>query len=205
MKEPAYNHNFPYDPTVLRAGETVLEKYPALAVHEPLLRHGFGANDKYLRYCIYLSSGSGLHAAIPEWPKRKVEALRLAGIKPDDPRAERILALQDEPVTEMRWCWMRTFCPMEYSEYVALVERYYQNLAKIETPIKEVEGKDNSRDYILCAQLAEDMPSLRTAIQALAKTLFMGDEELKRLATERARPQAESGSIEEKIMNRKQK
>ena len=200
-----YEHHLPFAIHELRSGETVLNKFAILATHEPLLRHGFGENDKYLRFAIYLSSGSGLHQAVPEWPKRKAEALRLAGIKPDDRRAPAILAGEDEAVTEMRWCFMRAYCPMEYAEYVALVERYYQNLVKIEQPIKEVEGKDNSRDYILCAQLAEDMPTLRAAIKALSKELFMGDEEMKRLAAERAKPQAETGSIEEKIMNRKSK
>lgn len=198
-----YSHAFRYPIDTLGPKETVLERFSDLAVYEPLVQHGFGANDKYLRYVIYLSSESGLHAAIPEWPKRKTEAMRLAGIAPDDPRAAGIITLEDDGVAEMRWCWMRTFCPMEYAEYVALIERYYQNLVKIETPIKDVEGKDNSRDYILCSQLSEDQPKLREAIKKLAAGLFMGDEEMKRLATERAKPQAETGSIEQRIMNRK--
>ena len=202
-KEVIYNHNLPFDPTTLKAGETLLEKYPTLATYAPLLDHGFGDKDKYLRYCVFLSSGSGLHQAIPEWPKRKAEALRLAGIKADDPRAAGILDLTDDAMQEMRWCWMRTFCPLEFAQYVAIIERIYQNLAKIERPIQEVEGKDNSRDYILCGQLAEQLPDLIKMALASSSVLFMGDEEMKRLATERAKPQAETGSIEEKIMNRK--
>lgn len=207
-KEVVYNHNLPYDPTTLKAGETLLEQFPTLATYGPLLDHGFGDKDKYLRYCVFLSSGSGLHRAIPEWPKRKAEALRLAGIAPDDARAAAILSGEDEQTTEMRWCWMRTFCPMEYAEYVALIERYYQNLAKVERPIKEdseAKDADVGRAYNLCDQLAENLPTLRAAIKALEKDLFMGDAEMKRLATERAKPQAETGSIEEKVMKRNQK
>ena len=207
-KEVVYVHNLPYDPTTLKAGETMLEQFPTLATYGPLLDHGFGDKDKYLRYCVFLSSGSGLHQAIPEWPKRKAEALRLAGIKADDPRVPGILDLTDDAVQEMRWCWMRTFCPMEYAEFVALIERYYQNLVKVERPIKEdseAKDADVGRAYNLCDQLAENLPTLRAAIKALEKDLFMGDAEMKRLATERAKPQAETGSIEEKIMNRKAK
>ena len=204
-KEIVYQHHLPYDPTTLKAGETLLERFPLLATYEPLLNHGFGDKDKYLRYCVLLSSGSGLHQAIPEWPRRKAEALRLAGIAPTDSRAAAILSGEDDPITEMRWCWMRTFCPLEFAQYVAVTERIYQNLAKIERPIQEIEGKDSSRDYILCGQLAEQLPDLIKMALALSATLFMGDEEMKRLATERAKPQAETGSIEEKIMNRKQK
>ena len=204
-KEVVYVHNLPYDPTTLKAGETMLEQFPTLATYGPLLDHGFGDKDKYLRYCVFLSSGSGLHRAIPEWPKRKAEALRLAGIAPDDPRVPSILDLTDDAVQEMRWCLMRTFCPLEFAQYVAIIERIYQNLAKIERPIQEAEGKDNSRDYILCGQLAEQLPDLIKMALALSAALFMGDAEMKHLATERAKPQAETGSIEEKIMKRNQK
>lgn len=207
-KEQEYQHNFRFDISKLQDGQTVLETFPELSIHEPLLRCGFGDNDKYLRYAILLSEGSGLHAAIPEWGDRKKEALRLAGITPKDPRYTAILEMRDEAVQELRWTWLKAFCSRKMRAYVALSEAYDQNCLKVETPIKD--GDDQKEDavqraYKLRDELGSGLMQMDKDISALESQLFMGDDELKRLAAEKAKPQAESGSIEEKIMNRKGK
>lgn len=209
MAEIKYTHSFPrYDPTILKPDETVLERWPELAVHESLVRLGFGDNDKYLRYAMLLGEGSGLHAVIPEWSDRKREALRLAGVLPKDSRYDAILELRDEAVQELRWVWLKVFCSRKMRAYVALSEAYDQNCRKVETPINDGEEQKEDavqRAYKLRDELGGGLSKLDKEIATLEAQLFMGDDELKRLAAERAKPQAESGSIEAKIMGRKQK
>ncbi|GAC1370953.1 MAG: hypothetical protein NVS3B25_19210 [Hymenobacter sp.] len=207
-KPVTYQHSFRYPIDTLGPNERVLEKWPELAVHEKLVQFGFGENDGLLKYSIYLSEGSGLHTAVPDWTERKKEALRLAGILPTHPRYTAILELRDEPTQELRWTWLRAFSSRKMRAYVALSEAYDQHCRKVETPIND--GDDQKEDavqraYKLRDELGRSLAQMDKDITALEKDLFMGDEELKRLATERAKPQAETGSIEEKIMNRKSK
>ena len=207
-KQPEYQHTFRYPIQDLKSGETVLEKWGELAVHAQLLQYGFGENDGLLKYAIYLGEGSGLHQAIPDWSERKKEALRLAGITPAHPNYQAILELRHEPTQELRWAWLKAFSSRKMRAYVALSEAYDQNCRKVETPIND--GDDQKEDavqraYKLRDELGRSLSQMDKDIAVLEKDLFMGDAEMKRLATERAKPQAETGSIEEKIMNRKAK
>ena len=204
--KPQYQHSFRYPIDTLGPKDTVLNKFSDLAVHEKLVQFGFGENDCLLRYAIYLSEGSGLHTAVPDWTERKKEALRLAGVAPAHPRYNAILELRDEPTQELRWTWLRAFSSRKMRAYVALCEAFDQNCRKVETPINDGgEQKEDAvqRAYKLRDELGSSLAKMDKDIAALEKDLFMGDEEMKRLATERAKPQAETGSIEEKIMNRK--
>jgi hypothetical protein len=247
---PQYAHQLRYRVQDLNPGETVLEKFSDLAVHETLVTHGFGPDkDPFLRYCIYLSEGSGLHAAIPEWADRKKEALRLAGVNPAHPRYQLVLEMKDEPVQEMRWAWLKAFNSRKFRAYVAGCEAFDQNCQKVEAPIVDnmgslpkleiifyVDGKEKPKEaqertnetldqianiiastkrdlkadaeqraYSLRNELFEGLPLQDAMLAKMESELFMGDDELKRLATERAKPRAEGGSIEAKIMNRKQR
>lgn len=208
-KEPVYTHSFRYPIQDLKPGETVLEKFGDLSVHSVLLDNGFGPDkDPFLRYIIYLSEGSGLHAAIPEWVDRKKEALRLAGVKPDNPRYHAVLELSDEPVADMRWAWLRAFSSRKFRAYVALSESFDQNCRKIETPISD--GDDQKEDavqraYKLRDELGRGLSQLDKDIAGLEASLFMGDEEMKRAATERMKPQAEAGSFEDRFIKRNKK
>jgi hypothetical protein len=207
-KQPVYQHNLRYPIQDLKPGEQVLTKWGELAVHPALLQFGFGDNDPFLRYAILIGEGSGLHTAIPDWSDRKKEALRLAGIAPSHPRYNAVLELRDEPTQELRWAWLRAFSSRKMRAYVALCEAFDQNCRKVETPIND--GNDQKEDavqraYKLRDELGSSLAQMDKDISALEKDLFMGDEEMKRLATERAKPQAETGSIEEKIMKRNSK
>lgn len=205
-KEPVYTHSFRYPIQDLKPGETVLEKFPALAIHSDLVQYGFGANDYALRYAIFLGEGSGLHKAIPDYMARKAEALRLSGIKPTDPRYQGAFDLTDKTVQEVRFAWLRRVCSMEFAEWAQLVERYYQNLAKVGKPIPEdTEGlkeTDVQRSYALCTDLVDTLKPLRKDIKELEEVLFYGDEDMKKLAAEKARPQAASGSIESLVFGK---
>jgi hypothetical protein len=203
---PKYSHAFRYPIDTLGPKDTVLERFPDLAVHEKLVQFGFGENDSFLRFAIYLSEGSGLHTAVPDWSERKKEALRLAGVLPTHPRYNAVLELRDEPTQELRWTWLRAFSSRKMRAYVALSEAYDQNCRKVETPIND--GADQKEDavqraYKIRDELGRSLAQMDKDIAVLEKDLFMGDEEMKRLATERAKPQAETGSIEQRIMNRK--
>ena len=209
LLEPRYQHNFRFPVHTLRAGETVLERWGELAVYEVLLENGFGPErDLFLRYCIYLGPGSGLHLAIPDWMERRKEALRLSGVKPTHPRYQGALDMQDEAVADMRYAWLRAFSPWEMQVCQSLCDALEQDCQKVATPIKktdELQGEALLREHKLRAELGQTFPARVEAIAAMEARLFMGDDELKRIATERNKPHAEGGSIEAKIMNRKQK
>ena len=226
-KSPAYVHSFRYPIDTLGPKETILEKWSELAVHPVLLQFGFGANDCLLRYAAYIGEGSGLHQAIPDWTERKKEALRLAGILATHPHYQAILEVRHEPTQELRWAWLKIFSSRKMRAYVAGCEAYDQNCRKVESRIDEKPASKSEisaeeaaalmaagggmkedavqRAYKLRNELLQGLPTQDALLSKLETEMFMGDEEMKRLATERAKPQAETGSIEEKIMNRKTK
>ena len=204
-KPVQYQHSFRYPVHELKPGETVLEKFPALAIHSDLVEHGFGKDDWALRYAMYMGEGSGLHKAIPDYVARKTEALRLSGVKEGDPRYQGAFDLTDKTVQEVRFAWLRRECSMEFAEWAQLIERYYQNLAKIGKPILEgddLKETDVQRSYSLCTDLVDSIEPLRKRIKALEEILFHQDDDFKKFAAEKARPQAASGSIESLVFGK---
>ena len=206
-KEPQYTHSFRFPIQDLKAGQEVLTTYSELAVYEPLLHNGFGADkDPFLRYVIYISEGSGLNSAIQDCFERRKEALRLAGVKPFHTRYHGALELSDDGVCDMWHSWLQAFCSRKFYEFTVLESAYYQTCRKVAQVIVESEDESkNQRSYQLREDLGRSLSPQRQALEVLESALFMNDDQLKRIATERAKPQAETGSIEEKIMKRNQK
>lgn len=204
-KAPVYQHSFPFPLDELKSGETAVEKFSELSANPVFVQYGFGDDNALLLYVAFMGYGSGLHRAVPDWRERKKVAAQLAGLKPTDPRYEGALNLTHEGVLLMRVEWIRQYCPMEFAEFDALIEFYYQTLTEIAKAKTASAGKDLATEYKSWMALATDLPPIRKQIQDLAEKLFMGDEELRRQAVEKSKAMAESGSVEEAIFNRKSK
>ena len=102
-----YSHVLKYDFTVLPLGVTVTDEYPELLAYPEIEMHGRGDNDRWLRYCLLLTSaGSGL-LKITDVEQRHREALRLAGIPEKDARADAALGFTDEGVVKMSHALLR--------------------------------------------------------------------------------------------------
>ena len=202
-KEPNYTHTFTYPLDQLKKGESAVEKFAELSANPIFVQHGFDEDNALLLYVAYMGYGSGLHKTIPDWRNRKKEAARLAGLLPTDAHYEAALNLTHEGVQAMRVEWIRQFCPMEFAEFDALVEFYYQTLTEISKAKTASAGKDLATEYKSWMALATDLPPIRKQIQELAEKLFMGDEEIRRVAMENAKPRAEAGSAEEAIFKRR--
>lgn len=217
--EPLYQHKFRYDPALVPAGKTVLEHFSSLAVHEKLVQYGSCENDPWLRYTILLGEGSGLHTAGLDWEERKREALRLSGIKPDNPRVEKALAMQDEGVNELRWAWLRATSSRLFRSYVAGCEAYAQTCERVEEPIKPgddegpkfVEAGKGSTEMKADAEMRAnrtridlwlDLDKMEAKLKDMEARLFFEDEDMKAQAAEEARPTAARDSWEEKVMKR---
>jgi hypothetical protein len=217
MAEPTYQHRLRYDPAQVPAGSTVLEHFSGLAVHEKLVTYGSGKNDAWLRYCMYLGEGSGLHTAGLDWADRKKEALRLAGISPTDPRAEKAMAMQDDGVTELRWTWLRVTSSRLFRSYVAGCEAYAQTCERVEEPIRdgnapvsvdaakaqaELKADAEMRANRTRIDLWLDLDRMETKLREMEVKLFFDDEDMRKQAAEEAAPTAARDSWEEKVMKR---
>lgn len=217
MAEPTYQHKLKFDPAVVPEGKTVLDHFSGLAVHEKLVTYGSGQNDCWLRYCIYLGEGSGLHTSGLDWAERKREALRLAGIPADHPRAEKALAMQDDGVTELRWTWLRVTSSRLFRSYVAGCEAYAQTCERVEEPIRSgeeptsVDAAKAQADLKADAEMRAnrtridlwlDLDKMETKLREMEVKLFFDDEDMKKQAAEEAKPTAARDSWEEKVMKR---
>lgn len=217
MPEPQYQHRLKFDPAQVPAGKTVLDHFSGLAVHEKLVQYGSGENNQWLIYCIYLGEGSGLHTSGLDWEERKREALRLAGIAADNPRVEKVLAMQDDGVTELRWAWLRVTSSRLFRSYVAGCEAYAQTCERVEEPIrsddapKSVDAAKAQADLKADAEMRAnrtridlwlDLDKMETKLREMEVKLFFDDEDMKKQAAEEARPQAARDSWEEKVMKR---
>ncbi|GGG61160.1 hypothetical protein [Hymenobacter glacieicola] len=225
-KDPQYIHAFgKYDPTKLKANETILDRWPELAVNDVFVTYGQGDNDKYLRYCLYLGQGSGLHRSVTDWGDRKREALRLAGIAPGDPRAEKILTLTDDGVSEMRWQWMRVTSNRKFRAYVAGCEAFEQTCEKVEAAIPEAgagadepkfvdlsKGKPANNDLKADAEMRtytsriavwRDLHEMEKELSAMEADLFFGDKDMEELSVQKMAE--ENGTSWEDIIHRERK
>lgn len=148
MSAPKYKHSFRYAVDTLTGEETVLGKWPDLAVHSALVEHGFGEDDVFLRYAVLLGEGSGLHRVITDFGERKREALRLAGVAETHPRYNGAFDLTDPGVQVLRWTWLKLFSSRKFRAYIATCAAYDQNCMKVEAMIvpHEKEGDASQLD-----------------------------------------------------------
>ncbi|GAA4391812.1 hypothetical protein [Hymenobacter koreensis] len=212
MAEHTYAHRLRYNPADVPAGSTVLEHWPELAVNEKLVTYGQGKNDCWLRYAIYLGEGSGLHAAGLDWGDRKREALRLSGIKPNDPRAEKALNLTDDGVRELRWAWLRAMSSRQFRSYAAGCEAYDQTCERVEKRIAEESSADAEKgDLKADAEMRAnrsridlwlDLDRMELKLKEMEARLFFDDEDMQQQAAEEAKPQAARDSWEDKVLKR---
>lgn len=137
MSAPKYKHSFRYAVDTLTGEETVLGKWPDLAVHSALVQYGFGDNDAFLRYAIFMGEGSGLHRVITDFADRKREALRLAGLKESSPRYKGAFEFTDPGVQMLRWTWLKLFSSRKFRAYIAACTAYDQNCIKVEQRITD--------------------------------------------------------------------
>ena len=203
-KQPEYQHSFRHPIDKLGPKDTVLDKFPELAVYEALLTHGFGPEkDGLLRYVIYLSEGSGLTAAIPDLELRRKEALRLAGVPPSHPRYKAALDLSDEACRDMWFAWLEAFSSREHYAFSVLEAAYNQTCRKVATPIPDNDDESKTqRSYQLREDLGRSLRSQCEELLRLEGKLFGGSDEMKRIAAERTAPAAKRGSLEDLVLGK---
>lgn len=204
MKPVTYQHSFGrYDISTLKTGETVLNRWPELAVHENLLRHGFGENDPFLQAAIYLSAGSGLNDAIQDIDLRRKEALRLAQVPVTHPRYAAALSFADEGLRDMWFAWLEAFSSREHYAFSVLEAAYNQTCRKVATPIPDNDDESKTqRSYQLREDLGRSLRSQCEELLRLEGKLFGGSDEMKRIAAERTAPAAKRGSLEDLVLGK---
>lgn len=165
MAEPRYKHRLRYDIAGLAAGKRVLDEFPELGAYPVLQQHGSGEGDKYLRFAIfYADKGSALHERIGDLKQKKMEALRLAGVKPADPRYEAVMAWRDRGVVLMVNAYVRLQFSIDYQIWFHGMEALAQSSEKLSAHIEEegeqaalAEAKDAKEDSAQTAALVRMM------------------------------------------------
>lgn len=139
MNHPRYDHKFAYDILALKKGETVLDKWEHLRAYPELVQHGSKKNDCWLRYAILLTDvGSGLLKGIADIDTRHKEALRLAGIESDDPRAAGALEMKDEPIGELCYAWLKMQNAFELAYIFSGERMLWQDLRSVAESVEYI-------------------------------------------------------------------
>jgi hypothetical protein len=168
MAKATYKHNLRWDITKLKASEKVLSVFPELQAYEVFSLHGSGDNDCWLRFAFYYADkGSGLQI-ITELHRKRVEALRLAGINADDARAKKVLdGWKNKEVVLLVNEVVRLMHSRNYTAWYHGSEHYHQSFENMSKEVKESDGKDFT---ILMKEGYQ--------LEELEKKLFMSDEDL---------------------------
>lgn len=205
MSQTNYNHELAWPIHNLKAGQTVLGKFPDLAADPVLKEHG--QDDQLLRFAIFFAGrGTGLHGLSLD--RRKEEALRLAGYEPADPRAADILAWRYRPAVLVVNEIIRHSNDIDYviwfHTWLGLLDSAEQVSARIDAALDlpappadseeggtlatalaqaaaKATGMDEDkrmRTYTLRHKLIDDLNRQRKDFKALTLELFLTDEQL---------------------------
>lgn len=193
----ASKSNLQYDLTKLKPGETVLARFPELAVYPAFSEFGTGEGDALLRFVTYYCDKGSEYRDLP-LDLKKQECLERAGIKATDPRRPDILAWKNVAVVKMANQYVRLLNDLDYATWFHSLLGLYDSLEQVSKHIdaKELEADKEGRAFILRHELIAKINVQRKDVKELGNSLFLSDEQLRKVSQDAALN--ETGSVEKR-------
>lgn len=147
-----------------------------------------GKVDKYIELFCDLNSELW---KIPDYHKRKAEALKLSGFKKHEPLYDEILNDKDNTIIEREVEYAFDKGGVEMSMYVSLLKNFWQTLARLAQPIDESrlrtsDKKESVEDkelkcYELKIKLRKDLDEAGSQLKKLETSIFKDSESRKKV------------------------